>query len=177
MLRRILLGTALAFLLVSTAALADCLILKGGKKIDTAGPWVTRGNIVTVHEVTGRAQTLTLSIIDFDATLKANAHNPPSSADLIHVDTPTVLALQMAFRNQKELALRIREQAQADLLAQMTGSKPTRVGTTPGGPQNAAAQPFGSVSTPGRGFDAVKNCTVFQDNLAAYNSCLAMYGH
>jgi hypothetical protein len=176
MLRRLLLGTSLALVLVSTAAMADSLVLKGGKKIDTAGPWVTRGNIVTVHETSGRAQTLTLSIIDFDATLKANAHNPPTTADTVHVDTPTVLALQMAFKTQKEQAVRIREQEQANLLAQMTGAKPARVGAGPGG-ANAASQPFGTASSPGRGFDAVKNCAVFQDNVAAYNSCLKMYGH
>jgi hypothetical protein len=173
MVRRAIRFSVLLSLVLCANAWADALVLRGGKKIETSGPWITRGNIVTVHEITGRAQTLILSIIDFEATLKANQHNPPSTPDQMHIDTAAVLSLQTDFINQKELSQRIREQAQADLLAQMTGSKPTKIANGKPG----AAQPFGKVSTPGKGFEATERCAMWQDNLQLYNNCLAANGH
>jgi hypothetical protein len=173
MVRRAIFLSVLLSAVLCANAWADALVLRGGKKIETAGPWVTRGNIVTIHEITGRAQTLILSIIDFDATLKANQHNPPSTADQMHIDTAAVLSLQTDFINQKELSQRIREQAQSDLLAQMTGSKPTKITNT----RTGAAQPFGKASAPGKNFQATERCAIWQDNLALYNNCLAANGH
>jgi hypothetical protein len=164
--------------LVCTAASADWLLLRGGKKIETTGPWVTRGTVVTVHETSGRTQTLMLSIIDYDATFKANAHNPGLSSDgTVHVTGATVQALAQAARDQVLLAGRIKAQQDAELLAQMTGSKPGRVGAAGSTGFSSGALPFGKAGSPGKGFDAVRACAGLQDNVPAYNSCLNAYGH
>ena len=174
--RRILLLSMLVAALMVGSAYADCLILRNGKRIDTSGPWVTRGNIVTVHDTTGRAETLTLSVIDFDASLKANLHNPRSTPDQVHVDGDTIEMLRSLARNQVELSRRIREQEQANLLAQMTGSKPSAINAR-GGPKSPGAMPFGSESKPGKGFESTQRCAIWQDNLPLYNACLNQTGH
>ena len=52
---------------------ADWLILVGGKKIATEGPWSLKGDLLTVHETSGRILTVATSTVDAAACLKANA--------------------------------------------------------------------------------------------------------
>ena len=54
---------------------ADWLILVGGKKIATEGPWSLKGDLLTVHETSGRILTVATSTVDAAACLKANAGN------------------------------------------------------------------------------------------------------
>ncbi|HYL05485.1 MAG TPA: hypothetical protein VE075_05570 [Thermoanaerobaculia bacterium] len=60
------LGTALP------AAEAEWLVLVGGKKIQTEGPWTLKGDLLTVHETTGRILTVGTSTVDAAACLKLN---------------------------------------------------------------------------------------------------------
>jgi hypothetical protein len=52
---------------------ADWLILVGGKRIATEGPWSLKGDLLTVHETSGRILTVATSTVDAAACLKANA--------------------------------------------------------------------------------------------------------
>jgi hypothetical protein len=51
---------------------ADWLVLIGGKRIATEGPWSLKGDLLTVHETSGRILTVATSTVDADACLKAN---------------------------------------------------------------------------------------------------------
>ena len=52
---------------------ADWLVLVGGKKIATEGPWSLKGDLLTVHETSGRILTVATSTVDAASCLKANA--------------------------------------------------------------------------------------------------------
>jgi hypothetical protein len=54
-------------------AAAEWLILQGGKKIETEGPWSLKGDLLTVHETTGRILTVAVTTVDAAACLKRNA--------------------------------------------------------------------------------------------------------
>jgi hypothetical protein len=59
--------------LVPVCARADWLILNGGKKIETDGPWQLKGDLLTVHEATGRTTTVSVNIVDAAACLRVNS--------------------------------------------------------------------------------------------------------
>jgi hypothetical protein len=61
----VVLGTALP-------AEAEWLVLVGGKKIQTEGPWTLKGDLLTVHETTGRILTVATNTVDAAACLKVN---------------------------------------------------------------------------------------------------------
>jgi hypothetical protein len=54
------------------AAEAEWLVLVGGKKIQTEGPWSLKGDLLTVHETTGRILTVGTNTVDAAACLKLN---------------------------------------------------------------------------------------------------------
>jgi hypothetical protein len=54
------------------AARADWLVLVGGKKIETEGPWILKGDLLTVHDRTGRIVAVGTRTVDTAACLKAN---------------------------------------------------------------------------------------------------------
>jgi hypothetical protein len=54
------------------AAWAEWLVLAGGKRIETEGPWTLKGDLLTVHETSGRILTVGTSTVDTAACLKAN---------------------------------------------------------------------------------------------------------
>ncbi|MBV8199865.1 MAG: hypothetical protein JOZ15_04500, partial [Acidobacteria bacterium] len=54
------------------AAEAEWLVLVGGKKIQTEGAWSLKGDLLTVHEITGRIVTVSTSTVDAEACLKLN---------------------------------------------------------------------------------------------------------
>jgi len=54
------------------AAEAEWLVLVGGKKIQTEGPWTLKGDLLTVHETTGRILTVGTSTVDAAACLRLN---------------------------------------------------------------------------------------------------------
>jgi hypothetical protein len=56
----------------SLPADADWLVLVGGKKIQTEGPWTLKGDLLTVHEITGRIVTVGTNTVDAAACLKLN---------------------------------------------------------------------------------------------------------
>jgi hypothetical protein len=58
--------------LAAPAARADWLVLVGGKRIETEGPWTLKGDLLTVHERTGRILTVSTRTVDAAACLKAN---------------------------------------------------------------------------------------------------------
>jgi hypothetical protein len=71
-------AVALAVLLGAGAGLpahAEVLILTGGKKIQTEGPWVLKGDLLTVHEVSGKTTTVSTSIVDSAACKRINGDN------------------------------------------------------------------------------------------------------
>jgi hypothetical protein len=187
---------------LAAAAGADCLVLRGGKRIDTIGPWTVRGTLIMVHDTTRRALTMTLAVIDFDATLKANAPGakPPQPArsasqprasaagiavrptapnainagsdDLAaHVDLETIKKIQEYARNQAEMEAQMRARVAANMLAQMNA----RSGGGGSGSQDQAQQGRGRAQgrEPSAGFQATKDCAIWQDNPSAYSSCLA----
>src|SRR5579864_1867865 len=54
------------------AAEAEWLVLVGGKKIQTEGAWTLKGDLLTVHETTGRILTVGTSTVDAAACLRLN---------------------------------------------------------------------------------------------------------
>jgi hypothetical protein len=54
------------------AARAEWLVLVGGKRIETEGPWTLKGDLLTVHETSGRILSVGTSTVDTAACLKAN---------------------------------------------------------------------------------------------------------
>lgn len=64
--------SVLVSILTSAACSADTLVLRGGKTMETTGPWGVYGNMLRVREADGRPKTILLSIIDYDETLRAN---------------------------------------------------------------------------------------------------------
>jgi hypothetical protein len=65
----------LAVLGTALPAEAEWLVLVGGKKIQTEGPWTLKGDLLTVHEVTGRILTVGTNTVDAAACLKVNGAN------------------------------------------------------------------------------------------------------
>jgi hypothetical protein len=57
---------------VAPAVRADWLVLVGGKRIKTEGAWTLKGDLLTVHETSGRILTVGTSTVDTAACLKAN---------------------------------------------------------------------------------------------------------
>ena len=64
-----LLGGAVA---LPRAAAASWLVLVGGKRIQTEGAWTLKGDLLTVHETTGRILTVATSTVDAAACRKLN---------------------------------------------------------------------------------------------------------
>jgi hypothetical protein len=54
------------------AARADWLVLVGGKRIKTEGVWTLKGDLLTVHETSGRILTVGTSTVDTAACLRVN---------------------------------------------------------------------------------------------------------
>ncbi len=54
------------------AAAASWLVLVGGKRIQTEGAWTLKGDLLTVHETTGRILTVATSTVDAAACRKLN---------------------------------------------------------------------------------------------------------
>ncbi|HEY0780857.1 MAG TPA: hypothetical protein VGE98_00265 [Thermoanaerobaculia bacterium] len=72
-LTRSLLLIAVAVSLSSLPASADWLILRGGKRIETKGPWMERANKTIVFtEVDGHHSSVLISLVDTEATRLAN---------------------------------------------------------------------------------------------------------
>jgi hypothetical protein len=74
------------------AARAEWLVLLGGKRIATEGPWTLKGDLLTVHETSGRILTVGTSSVDTAACLKANGGSlrieaiavpPPAGAPVV----------------------------------------------------------------------------------------------
>jgi hypothetical protein len=56
----------------ATPVAADWLVLIGGKRIRTEGPWTLKGDLLTVHETSGRILAVATHIVDAQACLAAN---------------------------------------------------------------------------------------------------------
>ena len=77
-----------SLLLVATAvasfavpASADWLILRGGKRIETKGPWIEHANnTVSFTETDGHRSSVLMSLIDNAATRQANGGKGPKTA-------------------------------------------------------------------------------------------------
>lgn len=161
---------------------ADWMVLRGGKRIETAGPWKVRDNLIVVHEATGRTQALTFEIVDFPATLQANVRaGMPSSAapgrrtagspagDPGGVDLETIKRLQEVARLRAEAAAQARLLSEEQLRAALSGVAPKqpRTADSPGSPQ---AKPARSEYNNG-----LAACAIYQDRPKLYSDCLAGY--
>jgi hypothetical protein len=70
-----ILASALAGLSIGALpANADWLVLKGGKKIQTDGVWVLKGDLLTVHDLNGRIISISTTIVDSAACLRLNGN-------------------------------------------------------------------------------------------------------
>ena len=77
---RSLLLVAMAIALSALPASADWLILRGGKRIETRGPWIEHANnTVTFTEADGHRSSVLLNLVDSAATRKANAQSGKGS--------------------------------------------------------------------------------------------------
>jgi hypothetical protein len=162
-------------LVVSGSANADWLVLRGGKKIETAGQWTQQGVLLTVHEATGRPKSLMLSIVDFDATLRANsgAGKPPASG--WHITAEAIKKMQQITRQQEAMAAQMRARQKSGAEMDAMAGKVDRSDWAYQGQFRAGATPQpGSTS---QGMQAIANCALVQDNVAAYNACLNANGH
>jgi hypothetical protein len=71
--RRSVLFLALLGIAAATSpAAADWLVLVGGKRIRTEGPWTLKGDLLTVHDTSGRIIAVATHIVDAQACLAAN---------------------------------------------------------------------------------------------------------
>jgi hypothetical protein len=167
---------------VAGSASADWVVLRGGKKIETAGPWVMREGLLVVHEPSGRAQALTLATLDYDLTLKANVRTAKTAAEPgAHIDTAQIKRLQELARWQKEEGARLRAQADADTVAAAAGyttgnSRKGKNGESDHGASQDRSAPKSAAPTPSN-FQALKNCAIYDNNPTLYNSCLNGSGH
>jgi hypothetical protein len=161
---------------------ADWMVLRGGKKIETAGPWKVRNDLIVVHEATGRTQALTFEIVDFPATLQANVRAGMRSSaapgrrtagstaeDPGGVDLETIKRLQEVARLRAEAAAQARRLSEEQLRAALSGvapKQPRTEGQSAGAPQ----------AKPARQYDnGLSSCASLQDNPSAYSHCLAQY--
>ncbi|HXO21663.1 MAG TPA: hypothetical protein VOA87_17260 [Thermoanaerobaculia bacterium] len=132
--------------LAATACFGDWLVLRGGKKIETAGQWGVKGDLLTIREATGQSKSVLLSIVDFDATLEANSRPAKSAGAGWHISAVGIEMLQEAARQQEAAAAQMRSQQLMN--AQVgTDSKPGRTGVSLGAQARAQAQPQATPST------------------------------
>jgi hypothetical protein len=69
---RVLLLAVLGAAATLPDAEADWLVLVGGKRIETEGPWTLKGDLLTVHETSGRILAVGTNTVDAMACLKLN---------------------------------------------------------------------------------------------------------
>jgi len=69
---RVLLLAVLGAAATLPDARADWLVLVGGKRIETEGPWILKGDLLTVHETSGRILAVATGTVDALACLKLN---------------------------------------------------------------------------------------------------------
>ncbi|HXO21664.1 MAG TPA: hypothetical protein VOA87_17265 [Thermoanaerobaculia bacterium] len=163
-------GLSVGLTLAATACFGDWLVLRGGKKIETAGQWGVKGDLLTIREATGKLRSVLLSIVDFDATLQANPRPAKSAGAGWHISAVGIKMLQEAARQQEVMAAQMRSQQLMNAQMATADSKPGRTGVSPGGqaPAQGRPQPKGR-----SGFDSLAACKVWQDNPSAYSRCLA----
>jgi hypothetical protein len=162
---------------------ADWLVLRGGKKIETAGPWKVRNDLIVVHEATGRTQALTFEVVDFPATLQANVRaGMPSSAapgrrvagspagEPGGVDLETIKRLQEVARLRAEAAAQARRLSEEQVRAALSGVAPKQPRTEDQSPGSLQAKPARSEYNNG-----LANCAIWQDRPKLYSDCLAGY--
>lgn len=163
-------------LLVGGVCSADWLVLRGGKKIETTGQWLVQGNLLTVRQPSSGPKRVMLSIVDFDATLRANPRVARRADSTWHVSPEGIKRLQEAARQQEAMAAQLRAGQQAGKEEDAMGGKPRKGaaggGDAAAGPTRAQARNQGSR---GSGFDALERCKIWQDQPKLYSDCLA--GH
>jgi hypothetical protein len=130
--RAISMSVLLSFLVCACCS-ADWLVLRGGKKIETAGQWAVKGDLLTVREA-GRPKIVTLSVVDYDATRQANAAaaaarrtaarsaagspagmNPADDPHAAHIDAATVTRLEQYAQRQAQWAKQQRARSDAKM--------------------------------------------------------------
>jgi hypothetical protein len=159
------------------ACLADWLVLQGGKQMETKGQWVIAGNLLSFRTADGTPKRVLLSVVDYDATLKANPRAAKARDSEWHVSAQGIKMLQETARQQQAMEARMR--AQQEMSAQMgsVAAKPGAAGGSPGSPQgqgkSQANGQYGGYAT--RGLQGIAACKVYQDNPSLYSSCLSQY--
>lgn len=165
-------------LCAAQCGLADQVVLRGGKQIETTGKWIVAGNLLSFRTSDGTPKRVPLSLIDYDATLKANPRAKKSRDAEWHVSPEGIRILQETARQQQAMEARMR--AQQEMSAQMSTVEP-KPGVVGGGKGSSASQgrsqqgngPYGGYAT--KGFQGLAACKIYQDNPSAYSHCLAQY--
>jgi hypothetical protein len=154
---------------------ADWLVLRGGKKIETAGQWTVQGNLLTIRQPAGGPKSVTLAVVDFDATLRANPRTARTADPGWHITPDGIKLLQEAARRQEAMSAQARAGQESGLEAGAVAGKPGKNGTgnAQGSGTPQASGRLGQDRGRGAGFDALERCKIWQDNVKLYNDCLA----
>jgi hypothetical protein len=159
-----------------TACYGDWLVLRGGQSIETEGRWGVARNLLSIHEVGGRPKMVLLSVVDYDATLRANRRTGKARDSAWHISPEGIKLLQETSRQQEAMAARMRAQQEMSAELHSVESKPGAV--VGGGPGQAQGKSQAQGSNGGystRGFQGLAACKDFQDSPSAYSSCLSRY--
>ena len=164
-------------LCAAQGGLADQVVLRGGKQIETTGKWIVAGNLLSFRMSDGTPKRVPLSIIDYDATLKANPR-AKKARDEWHISPEGIRILQETARQQEAMEARMR--AQQEMNAQMgsVAAKPGSAGGGQGSPQSQGRSQQGQGQYGGyatKGMQGIAVCKIYQDDPGAYSRCLAQY--
>jgi hypothetical protein len=175
--RACLVSVLLSILAGSTGS-ADWLVLRGGKQIETEGPWALKGNLLSIREPGGRPKTILLSIIDYDATLHANSAvaKAKTKAPGWHVSAEAIKRLQEFSRNQEAMAAQMRARQEMSAELHSVEARPGAIGAGAGGAQpqgKSQGTQYGGYAT--KGMQGIAACKIYQDSPGEYSSCLAQY--
>lgn len=159
---------------------ADWVVLRGGKQIETTGRWTVAGNLLSFRAPDGTPKRVLLSVIDYDATLKANPRAKKARDGEWHVSPEGVRILQETARQKEQMEARMR--AEQDMRAQMSTVEPTPgvVGGGKGGSQGKGQGrsqqgngQYGGYAT--KGMQGLAMCKRYQDYPSEYSRCLSQY--
>ena len=163
----------------TNCCLADWVVLRGGKQIETTGRWAVAGNLLSFRTADGTPKRVLLSLIDYDATLKANPRARKARNAEWHISPEGIRILEETARRQEAMEARMRAQqemnAQMGSVAPKPGAAGGDQGSTQGQRQGRSQEngPYGGYAT--RGMLGIAACKIYQDDPGAYSRCLAQY--
>jgi len=158
--------------------LADQVVLRGGKQIETTGKWIVAGNLLSFRTSDGTPKRVPLSLIDYDATLKANPRTKKARDAEWHISPEGIRILQETARQQQATEARMRAQQEMNAQMSSVAAKPGAIGggaqgSSQGQGRSQGNGPYGGYAT--KGMQGIAMCKVYQDDPGAYSRCLAQY--